>query len=121
MKKIFTPFCLIIVLNICKPSVINAQVDVNDSLALVDLYNSTNGRHWKDGFHWLLSNPVKSWYGVTVENNRVTAVTLEYKNLSGSIPESIGNLTRLRFLFLTGNRLTGSIPKSLDSLDNLYS
>ena len=42
----------------------NAQVNVQDSLALVDLYNSTDGSHWKQNKNWLTSNPVKTWYGI---------------------------------------------------------
>ena len=60
MKKIYTAFCLLIALSICKPSVINAQVNVNDSLALVDLYNSTNGPNWMRNTNWLTEAPVSS-------------------------------------------------------------
>jgi hypothetical protein len=40
-----------------------AQVDVNDSLVLVDLYESTNGSGWYNHDGWL-TGPVKDWYGI---------------------------------------------------------
>ena len=36
--------------------------------------------------------------------------------LTGSIPESIGNLVNLEFLYLCNNLLTGSIPESIGDL-----
>lgn len=38
-------------------------VDKNDSLALVALYNSTNGPNWRNEFNWL-EGPVNTWKGV---------------------------------------------------------
>jgi len=40
-----------------------AQVNVQDSLALVDLYNSTNGPNWSNHTNWLTKAPVSTWYG----------------------------------------------------------
>ena len=39
--------------------------------------------------------------------------------LTGSIPETIGNLSKLKVLVLSGNKFTGSIPKSIGKLNNL--
>ncbi|MBX2922196.1 MAG: hypothetical protein KF746_08395 [Chitinophagaceae bacterium] len=41
-----------------------AQVNVQDSLALVDLYNSTDGPDWVQNANWL-AGPVSTWHGVT--------------------------------------------------------
>ena len=70
----------------------NGQVNKQDSLALVDLYNSTNGPNWYNQKNWLTKNPVSTWYGITVTNNRVTDIYINGNNLTGSIPYSIGNL-----------------------------
>ncbi|MDZ7876198.1 MAG: hypothetical protein U5L45_00930, partial [Saprospiraceae bacterium] len=43
-----------------------------DSLALVDLYNSTNGANWTN--KWNLAQPMTSWYGITLTNGRVTRI-----------------------------------------------
>ena len=44
---------------------------------------------------------------------------LENNQLSGGIPEEIGNLTDLRDLYLSSNQLTGVIPASIGNLFNL--
>src|SRR4051812_46640296 len=62
------------------PTVITA-----DSTALVALYNSTDGDNWNDNTNWL-SGPVNTWYGVTVNSNRVTSLDLSDNNLIGTIP-----------------------------------
>jgi Leucine-rich repeat (LRR) protein len=96
-------------------------VNKHDSLALVDLYNSTNGPNWFDHPNWLTKQPVNTWYGITVTNTRVTGIFFHDNNLNGSIPPSIGNLVNLQSLFLGVNRITGSIPSSIGNLVNLTS
>ncbi len=96
---------------------IEAQVNMQDSLALVDLYNSTNGVNWVNT--WNLANPVSTWNGVTVTNNNVTSLSLSRNNLVGSVPSSLGNITNLTSLILSYNSLTDSIPSSLGELSSL--
>jgi hypothetical protein len=90
-----------------------------DSLALVALYNSTNGPEWTNNANWL-TGPVDTWYGITVENERVTWLHLENNNLSGQIPPEIGNLFNLQDLVISNNELI-YLPSlmSLPYLDNL--
>ena len=98
----------------------NAQVNVQDSLGLVDLYNSTEGLNWVDHTNWLTKNPVSTWYGITVTNGRVIQINLYSNNLTGSIPSSLSNLVNLTIFGLGDNHLTGSIPSSLGNLKPLY-
>jgi Leucine-rich repeat (LRR) protein len=43
-----------------------------------------------------------------------------YNNqLNGQIPEELGSLTSLRYLYLYDNQLSGAIPASLGSLTSL--
>ena len=44
---------------------------------------------------------------------------LDGNQLTGSIPESIGNLINLGYLYLYNNQLTGSLPESMGNLINL--
>lgn len=95
---------------------VRAQVAIQDSLALVDLYNSTNGSEWEYPTNWLTGSPVNSWSGVNVTDGRVTGIVLLYSNLNGVIPASIANLTAVQYIVLAGGKLRGPIPTSIFSL-----
>ena len=89
----------------------------NDSLALVDLYNATAGSAWT--IKWTLTTPVHEWQGVTVANNRVTELRLSSNNLTGTLPESAGSLTALRYCDFSDNRLSGAVPETIKRLMQL--
>jgi len=89
-----------------------------DSLALVALYNATNGPNWTNNTNWL-TEPINAWQGISVENGRVVAIELSNNGLSGNIPSKINYLTNLQRLFLDNNKLTGSIPYGIGMLTNL--
>ena len=48
------------------------------------------------------------------------SLSLWGNQLSGSIPDSLGRLTSLYYLYLSSNQLSGSIPDSLGDLANLW-
>ena len=89
--------------------------------ALDALYTSTFGQNWTSNGNWLSARPMNEWYGITTdETGRVTELRLEYNNLWGALPPELGQLTRLRSLSITGNRLTGGpIPSQLGELTSL--
>ena len=91
-----------------------------DRAALVALYNATGGANWTNSTNWLTNEALSEWYGVTTdENGRVTALDLYDNELSGSIPEELGDLTSLQRLSLHRNGLSGEIPAELGDLANL--
>ncbi|GJN08862.1 hypothetical protein PR202_ga26822 [Eleusine coracana subsp. coracana] len=54
-----------------------------------------------------------SWTGVECSEElpvRVLSLDLKNHGLSGSLPDSFGNLTALKTIYLSGNKLSGSIP-----------
>jgi len=118
MKKNLT-FLFITALIVCKTNFTSAQVDINDSLALVYLYDSTGGSNWTNHTNWLTAAPISSWFGITVAAGRVTWVSLGQNNLNGKIPYSIGNLTSLEVLYFYDDFLKGSIPSSIGKLTKL--
>ncbi|XP_015161801.1 BRASSINOSTEROID INSENSITIVE 1-associated receptor kinase 1-like isoform X2 [Solanum tuberosum] len=66
-----------------------------------------------------LVNPC-TWFHVTCNNeNSVTRVELYSNNISGRIPNELGNLTELVSLDLYLNNLNGPIPPSLGKLQKL--
>ena len=98
---------------------LKGQVSVTDSLALVDLYNSTNGNGWTNKANWLTAQPVGDWYGITIASNRVYTIDLRNNNLTGMLPASIGNLSGLQSLQFDQNFIGGGIPNSMGNLISL--
>lgn len=98
-----------------------AQVLPQDSLALVAFYNSTGGPNWTNHTGWI-TGPVNSWYGVTVEGNRVIKLHIYSNNLIGELPDDIGLLDQLQ-LFVVANEsgIIGQIPNTIYQLYNLTS
>ncbi|MBS1601953.1 MAG: hypothetical protein JST42_04745, partial [Bacteroidetes bacterium] len=96
-----------------------------DSLALVDLYNATNGPNWVNHTNWLTTAPVRTWYGVGVYDNagrdstRVVVISLAGNHLLGQLPASLGNLTALLQLTVNANSLSGALPSSIGNLSKL--
>lgn len=90
-----------------------------DSLALVAIYNSTGGSNWTDKTNWLTTQPLETWYGVTMYNNRVYQLDLSFNNLSGSLPAELGNLTEAIYFRVQGNNISGVIPPQISNMRNL--
>lgn len=84
---------------------LTAQSRMQDSLALVELYDATDGANWNSP--WDLNTPIDQWTGVTY-NNGVTGISLQNGGLSGTLPNL--NLPNLIFLILKQNQLTGTLP-----------
>ena len=107
-----------LVLTFYLPQKATAQVNVQDSLALIALYNSTDGPNWLTP--WDTTQPVSTWMGVTVVQGRVTVINEYNNNLTGTLPFEIGNLDSLNSLYLQQNHLYGSIPAEIGNLINLH-
>jgi|GEM_PF-365026 len=111
---------------------ITAQTRLDDSLALVGLYNSTGGAGWT--VTWDLTQPLDSFYGVTLDyslsEGRVVCLDLDGvatcsqndvsgNGLNGNLPNL--NLSKCKFIYLGKNSLTGAVPDfSLPELEHLY-
>ena len=84
------------------------SIPETERAALISLYESTDGDNWKDNTNW--NGPVGtecSWYGVNCSAGAVYYLNLSENNLNGKIPAAIGNLTRLKYLYLYANSLSG--------------
>jgi Leucine-rich repeat (LRR) protein len=85
------------------------KASASDSLALVDLYNGTNGSGWTTKTNWL-TGPVNTWYGVTMNGGKIRKLNLQNNNLVGPLPISLTSLDNLLTLNLRSNKLTGTVP-----------
>ena len=90
-----------------------------DSVALVALYNSTNGANWQGKTNWLGTRPIGEWEGVRTNLGRVYDLGLCCNRLSGTIPAELGNLTFLSSLYLHSNQLSGEVPSEIGNLSSL--
>ena len=87
-----------------------AQVSQAEFDALVALYISTGGKNWINKTNWNINGTkdvvTSAWYGITVEDNKVTKIDLSNNGLTGHIPDNIGNFINLKNLRLNNNELT---------------
>jgi len=97
-----------------------AQIPVlpADSAALVSLYNTSGGTGWTGADNWL-AGPVSTWEGVTIMSGRVSFLSLPNKNLTGTLPPELTELTALTGMNLAGNNLDGNIPAFLGQIITL--
>lgn len=87
-----------------------------ECLSLVNLYLQTNGPAWNRQDGWLETNTPCEWSGVMCADGKVTRLSREANQLTGSLPEL--RLPHLRVLNLKRNRLSGPLP-DLSGLSSL--
>ena len=91
-----------------------------DRVALVALYNATDGANWTNNTNWLSNEALSEWYGIRTDaSGRVVQLSLIQNELSGTIPAALVDLTHLQKLFLMQNTLSGTIPVELGNLTSL--
>jgi hypothetical protein len=116
--------------------------------ALFDLYNTTGGVYWNwrpevievDSHVIVLGSPWNftknsstgeyiykpcggdlnlEWQGVTCVDSHVNKLEMIFFNLSGTVPDSIGQFGNLTSLQMFSNKLIGTLPSTLGDLSNL--
>jgi Leucine-rich repeat (LRR) protein len=102
-----------------------AQVSAVERQALVDFYHYTGGDDWNVNEGWLGEEGSEcDWYGIRCHRwdtspSHVSSIELTTNGLTGSLPDSLPDLTRLRSLRLNGNSLEGPIPMALTEMAEL--
>ena len=91
------------------------SMDCHTLLELKEALAADVSLNWREGLH------ITKWDGVRLDGgpSRVCSLKLGLKDMNGTIPEGLGQLTELRWLHLQENRLTGSIPPELGDLAHL--
>ena len=89
--------------------------------ALTDLASSTRLSGWAHKMNWLdEQRSVCEWDLVGCDvDGFVKLLTLDFNNLTGTLPASLGTLQSLQDLDLEFNSLSGPVPSSLGGLSSL--
>ena len=114
---------------------INAQCDrEQDSLALIDFYNSANGMDWDTA--WVLDQPMDSWYGVFLNSEGcVECIDLDghanceldflfsstqfILNVVGDLSPSLQNLNSLEKLLINRASINSGFPDWVVDMSSL--
>ncbi len=76
-----------------------------DSLALIALFEATNGPEWTDTKNWGAGR-LDTWEGVDLNGQSITAVELPSNNLVGIVPDVLVDIQALQTVNLSGNHIT---------------
>lgn len=91
---------------------------MSDSLALVALYEATDGANWANV--WDLEQPMDSWYGVVLDEERcIINIALGHNGLIGNIPSELGQLSKVEDVDFSTNQIEDVIPAELGQLISL--
>lgn len=86
---------------------------------LLELFDATDGPHWKNRTHWGSERPVCEWYGVGcgalgyANGEPISHLRLAANGLRGSLPASLATLPFLVNVDVAQNELTGEVPASI--------
>ena len=61
-----------------------------DREALARLYQATDGANWRVNTNWLSDRPVREWYGVTIDRDRVVDLHLRPERFERRDPVGAG-------------------------------
>ncbi|MXO33635.1 hypothetical protein GFU95_01220 [Apibacter sp. B3889] len=76
--------------------------------ALVKLYQTTNGKQWKEKWDISTNNlHIKSWKGIIHNGGHIIEINLSDNNLNGIIPKEIADLPKLKSINLSSNCISG--------------
>ncbi len=99
------------------------EAQERERAALIAFYNATNGDQWIHNDNWCSDLPIWTWYGVEATSGYVERLWMWQNNLTGRLPEEIGDLQFLNELMVDNNYIGGRLPESLGHLkylQNLY-
>mmetsp|Transcript_13681 Transcript_13681/g.12393 ORF Transcript_13681/g.12393 Transcript_13681/m.12393 type:complete len:427 (-) Transcript_13681:720-2000(-) len=82
----------------------------DDKEVLINIFNQTNGKRWKNKIHWCEDNvSLSQWHHIKEIKGKVVRINLTDNNLTGNMP-NIDRLQHLKDLQINQNLLTGEFP-----------
>jgi len=94
--------------------------DPSQLFALREFFTSTNGNSWTNKSGWNTNCEYCTWFGVTCDaQQNVIGLNFWNNNLSGTIPNSLCELTHLETLIIRQNKVTGPIPTCIGQMSSL--
>lgn len=98
------------------------RIPASERGALIEFYEKAGGPNWFRNDRWL--GPLGTectWLGVRCDAGSTTVIELDLRGrrLTGSIPDSLAELSNLLYLRLAQNDLSGPIPAGLGKLTSL--
>ena len=83
----------------------------SDIAILESLYGAAGGASWTNSDNWLGGAALAEWHGIETDSlGRVQVMDLSHNGLAGRIPESLGGLTTMKKLQISGNAVSGRLP-----------
>jgi hypothetical protein len=100
-------------------AIAHATIPDSERQALLDLYISTDGDHWREHDNW--NGPPGTectWFGIICDATESHVMQLDFgrdggyvsTNLAGPLPASINQLTELQDLYIAQNPIVGPLP-----------
>ena len=88
---------------------VDVDAIAQDKAVLIALYNATGGDNWTNNTNWCTDKPLNEWYGIGVDPTigRVNTTILADNNLTGYLPEEIGNFTTVISFDISWNLYQG--------------
>lgn len=109
-----------------QPIVPRKAIAVNrvDSIVLTRMYHALGGERWTRKAHWLTSQPVSRWEGITINQEdgqgKIAKIALPNSNVSGG-DICLDDLTALKSVNLSGNGMSDiAFLVSVKNLDSLH-
>lgn len=96
-----------------------STIPVEECNALVTIFKETDGKNWSKKDKWLQDVDPCSWEGLKCAEGHISSIYLPYNNMSGSLQNSIGDLSECTHLSLKYNAISGSIPSSIGNMKSL--
>lgn len=84
---------------------------------LLEFNAAMHGEQW--AIRWETTMGVCDWYGVNCSGPHVIILKVSENNLSGTLPESLGNLTHIESFDVDKNDVHGTLPSRLSQWTNL--